>query len=310
MPPERPLIVTTRSRLRGVRFFPRMLRASSRISRQLAATDGIVRWASVVAGPTEFWTITVWHSRHALQEFMRSDAHGEIMWQVGHWLRSFWLLRWRPGPEEIGAWDGQALAAPPGPTARTAPDRTGTAAAAVGLPAEAVLGGIPELLAAMGGDRAAAYDSAPMVRRQRASVEGLDGAVVRIRCRPARTPAALLDLRRLAGRLGTDPDTVRVVVGTARLGEVYLLAVWSRPGCAGLLLDSDWPRSAAARWGEGLWAAGWRPESEFGSWDGLRLRRLRHRRPDAGAAERGSGRAAAQRSAGGPRRRAARRRGG
>jgi hypothetical protein len=103
------LAVTTRSRLRSARFFPAMLLATWTIRRQLAQTDGLVRWASLVAGPTEFWTITVWRSRHAMQEFMRSDAHGRIMWRYTRWLDALWLMRWRPGAVEVGSWAGVTL---------------------------------------------------------------------------------------------------------------------------------------------------------------------------------------------------------
>ena len=107
------LAVTTRSRLRGARFFPAMLLASWQVRRQLTRTAGLVRSASLVAGPTEFWTITVWRSRHAMQEFMRSGAHGRIMWRISRWLDSLWLMRWRPGAAEVGTWGGLALAPPP-----------------------------------------------------------------------------------------------------------------------------------------------------------------------------------------------------
>jgi len=96
------LAVTTRSRLRGARFFPAMLLASWQVRRQLTRTAGLVHSASLVAGPTEFWTITVWRSRHAMQECMRSGAHGRIMWRVSRWLDSLWLMRWRPGAAEVG----------------------------------------------------------------------------------------------------------------------------------------------------------------------------------------------------------------
>jgi len=103
---EQLLVVTTQSRLRGPWQLPSMLTASLRIRRQLAADHDVVRWATVVAGPTEFWTITVWRSRHHMQESMRSGAHDDIMWLFSKWLRSFWLMRWRPGATEIGSWDG------------------------------------------------------------------------------------------------------------------------------------------------------------------------------------------------------------
>jgi hypothetical protein len=106
------LAVTTRSRLRSARLFPAMLLATWAIRRQLARTEGLVRWASLVAGPTEFWTITVWRTRHAMQEFMRSDAHGRIMWRYTRWLDGLWLMRWRPGAVEVGSWAGVTLTPP------------------------------------------------------------------------------------------------------------------------------------------------------------------------------------------------------
>ena len=107
---DRLVVLTTRSRLKRARHLPSMLVATMRVRRQLDATDGVVRWASVVAGPTELWTISVWRSRHHMQEFMHSGAHSEIMWLFTRWLRSFWLMRWQPGPDEVGTWDGTRLA--------------------------------------------------------------------------------------------------------------------------------------------------------------------------------------------------------
>ena len=90
--------VTTRSRLHGPWLFPQMMIASLRVRAQLRRDTGVVRWASIVASPSEFWTITVWRSRHEMQEFMRSGVHDDILWLFSKWLQSFWLMRWRPGP--------------------------------------------------------------------------------------------------------------------------------------------------------------------------------------------------------------------
>jgi hypothetical protein len=143
---ERPLVVTTRSRVRGLRYFPAMLLATLRVRRQLARTPGIVRWVSLVTGPREFWTITVWRSRREMQEFMRSGAHGEIMWLLSRWLSSFWLMRWGGGEREIGSWDGLSLARDRAATSQRPPPFVGDD-----------------------------------VRRPRANLSGAGGAVVRIR---------------------------------------------------------------------------------------------------------------------------------
>ncbi|MEO6121919.1 MAG: hypothetical protein ABIW46_02530, partial [Acidimicrobiales bacterium] len=67
--------VTTRSRLKGPWRFPQMMYATLRVRKQLRGSGDVVRFASVIAGPSEFWTITVWHTRHDMQEFMRTGAH-------------------------------------------------------------------------------------------------------------------------------------------------------------------------------------------------------------------------------------------
>jgi hypothetical protein len=231
--------VTTRSRLRGVRFLPAMVIATLRVRRQLARTEGVVRWASVVAGPCEFWTLTVWSSRHAMQEFMRSDAHGEVMWRVAHWLRSFWLMRWRCGERELGAWDGLSFAQP---------ERYERA---------------DELLA-----RLAAIGGGGDVRAPGARAARGGGGVVRLPLRP-RALAALVGLRR---RLRRDDRLLRVAVGLGNRRDLYLFAVWSDAESARELVASAWAERTVRRFAGAAWIHEWRAESELGHWDGLRVR--------------------------------------
>jgi hypothetical protein len=231
--------VTTRSHLRAVRFLPSMLVATLRVRRQLVRAGGVVRWASVIAGPREFWTVTVWSSRHAMQEFMRSDAHGDVMWSVGRWLDSFWLMRWRPGSQELGSWDGLAVSRLGGATER-----------------DLVL----EHLAALGGGED--------VRAPRFRIEYGGGAVLRLPLGP-RALAGLLALRR---RLRRDERLLRVALGIGNRRELFLFAVWTDREPAAALVDSDWARATAARYGGRAWAHAWEPENELGHWDGMRLR--------------------------------------
>ncbi len=263
------LLVTTRSRLRSARYLPLVLSANRRIRHELASTDGIVRFASLVAGPTEVWSVTVWRSRHAMQEFMRCGAHGRVMWQVGRVLSSFWLLRARFTPPQVGAWDG--LAMPPAPDAIHGSAPAGATDATL---ADHVLGGIPRLREAVGRDGAASYDRSPPVRRERQRLEGAAGTVVRIAVSPARVLPALRSLRRLAGDLRSEEDLVRVTVGAGRVGEVFLLGLWRDREGPDRLLTGAWAQAARQRWADGLWMAPWVPEHEFGTWDGMRLRAL------------------------------------
>ena len=248
-----------------------MMIASSRIRRQLARTGDVVRWASVVAGPTEFWTITVWRSRHDMQEFMRSGAHDDIMWLFSRWLESFWLMRWRPGPAEVGSWRGLTMA-------REEPDYEREIFQPAGKEAlQQALEHLPMLKAATGADGAACYESSAYARKRREEVGRAGGAVVHVKTSPAETLSALRALYRLRGEARRHGDLVRSAVGVGRPGEVYLLAVWrDRPG-AQRLLASPQLEDISSRWGDGAWANEWLPENEFGHWDGVRLRRTRSR---------------------------------
>lgn len=266
--PHGPLLaVTTRSRLRSVRFFPAMLLATRRVRRQLARTEGVECWASMVAGPTEFWTVTVWRSRHAMQEFTRSEAHGEIMWRFSRWLSSLWLMRWRPGPHERGSWSGRTL---------KPEDATASGEQAPSWPVLATsLESLPELASAVGKNGVATWDSSVRARRDRLRVAGAAAVVIRIHTRRRRAPAAAAELRRLRRQLASDPQVLRTVTGLGRPGEAFFLGVWADHDDAVRFLQGEWTHTAVSRWDADFFAAAWLPENEFGHWDGLRVRRER-----------------------------------
>ena len=238
-----------------------MLVATVRTRRQLRRTPGLVRYASVIGGPLEFWTLTVWSSLHEMQEFMRSGAHGEVMWRMPRWLRSFWLARWRPGPHELGSWDGLELAAP---EVAAAPPR--------GEPLEG-----PEYVRRAIESGSLTYADSPLVRVSRAALGGVASVVVRISAPAWRLPHAAVEVRRLRRLLERDAELVRVFVGVARFHEVYVFALWSSREAADRVCESEWARSACERWREGIWISAWLPENEFGHWDGVRMRRVRTR---------------------------------
>lgn len=266
--------VTTRSRLKGTRFFPSMLIASWRIKRQLKRTRGCVRFASIVAGPREFWTVTVWDSRDRMMEFMRSGAHEEIMWQFGKWLRSFWLMRWSPTPDEQGRWGAGSLAAPPpepDPPAEAEPSQQHEAL-------EAALDSLPRLKASTGPRGAPRYDASPMARRSRKAVAGGAAVLVRIEAPHAwQTAVVGRDVRRLSRRVGEHEGALRCVSGMASPRERYLLVVLrDQDACQRFLADPLHAR-LGERWGSAYWAMAWEAANEFGHWDGFRLRQARSR---------------------------------
>lgn len=262
--------VTTRSRLRGPWLFPAMMVASLRVRRQLGHAEEVVRWASVVTAPTEFWTITVWRSRHEMQEFMRSGAHDDIMWLFSRWLRSFWLMRWRPGSAEVGTWDGLTFA-PPEPEIGT------QSAQELSEPLRRALEHLPWLKAATGSDGAATYDSTPFARRHRAEVASAGGAVVHLHTSVPGAIGGLVALSRLKRVAASHGDLLRAAIGVGRPGDAYLLCVFKSSDSARRLVESTVTARLARRWPEGFWANQWIPENEFGHWDGLRVRRTRTR---------------------------------
>lgn len=265
--PGKVFAVTTRSRLRGPWLFPHMMIASIRVRRQLKRDDRVIGWASIVAGPSEFWTITVWSSRHDMHEFMRSGAHDDIMWLFSKWLRSFWLMRWRPGPTEVGEWKGMHLAQeePVDPA-----EGNGKRTALL----EQALEHLPKLRNIMGADGSISYESTPYARRRRAEVGSAGGGVVHIHTDAQRTPEAFLALRRLRREIAGSEGLLRSVVGVSRPGDVYLLSVWADRAGVRSVMQSPAMAELRRKW-PGLWANEWIPENEFGHWDGLRLRRAK-----------------------------------
>ena len=265
--PERLFTVTTRSRLRSPWFFPHMLIGTLRIRRQLERTGNVIRWASIIAGPTEFWTITVWRSRHDMQEFMRSGAHDDIMWMFSKWLKSFWLMRWSPGPVEVGQWKDLCMARPEPQYPSDGPRPEAL---------ERALEHLPKLRSVMSDEGAVNYDTTLYAKRRRAEVSGAGGGFVHVSTSPARTGQALMALRRLEREARGDLSYIKGVGGFSRLGQVYLLTVWSDRSGTRRMLQSPQVAKLKERF-PGTWANEWFPENEFGHWDGLRLRRTRTR---------------------------------
>ncbi len=103
------LAVTTRNKLKSIRFYPHMLLARGNIRAQLKQTPGLLRWADAVASPTEFFTFTVWENKQTMFNFMSGDAHRDMVWMFARWSDEFWSMRWGPTENECGAWDGMSL---------------------------------------------------------------------------------------------------------------------------------------------------------------------------------------------------------
>lgn len=261
--------VTTRSRLRGYHRFPQMFIASRRIRRQLDETPGCVRFASIIAGPREFWTITVWETRDKMLDFMRSGAHEDIMWLFGKWLDSFWLMRWKPTAEEVGRWSDATLGPDDDGRPKSRP-RTPQEQAAL----DAALDAMPVLKASAGPEGNPTYDTSPAARRHRRAVTGAGAIAMRIEA-SGRGQAfkAWREIRRVGRRLGQDGAVLRSVTGFSGLRDHYALAVLRDEEACSRFLAAEEQRQMHERWGDQCWMMRWQPENEFGHWDKLRLRR-------------------------------------
>lgn len=248
------LAVTTRNRLHSARFCLPMLRARVLIARQLAETPGLVRYASGIAGPTEFLTLTVWEDKAAMRRFMQSGAHERFMWLFSRWTKSFWGMRWEPGEEEWGTWDGLRLAG------RVARSRPVSPLVAVGLlPPESPRAGPT-------GPRA---ESGPIEPR----ACGLFGATAILE-----GPRALAGVAGVGGRLRAEAagngDLVRWAVGLDLPPRALVLTLWrDTPVANGRALELLGRELGAA------WALRWQAgDYEIGHWEGLRLRQAARRR--------------------------------
>jgi hypothetical protein len=243
------LAVTTRNRLRSVRFCVPMLLARWRIARQLANQRGLVRYASGVSSPTEFFTLTVWDNRESMQRFMQTGAHEQLMWQFTRWTASFWGMRWEPGAEsdEVGSWNGLQLA-----TMQSNPRPRSPLIAAGLLPPNAPRAG-------------------PL--GPRAEVSAVEPQASGVFALTARFEGPVAAVQGLHSGRGRGRAVLRRGVGLDWSPQALAISLWR---------DDPGVRAQALREATTLgatWAMCWQPaDYEIGHWDGLRLRQAARRR--------------------------------
>jgi len=233
--------VLTHSRLKDARSFPAMLRSTLEIRRDLARARGLLRAANLIAGPTEFLTITVWSDRDAMQAFMASGAHQRIMWRWPDWLSAFWLGRLAPLGNEHGSWRGMCVSK--------------ASARGTGAHAEFV---------------SPAFASHEQRPRDLESL-GLGAAICVVR--PAKRlgwPQVVARARRLPAILSGTGVLARAT-GYSLDGEYVGIAL-----CRESRVAADICSRGSALGGPemSVWAMSWQPLDEFGSWDGKRFRLL------------------------------------
>jgi len=263
--------VTTHSRLKSPRFFLPMVCANMEIRQQLAATPGCFRFASVVTGPREFWTISLWRSRGEMLGFMAGGAHERLMWNISRWFDSFWLMRWAPTRDEAGNWDGLCL----GEEGKVSPPLDPP----LDERASAVLSSLPELLAAIGPSGAPSYESSPRVRKSKEQVGWASGGMLRLQVDGLDSlPGAWSAINSIRRHLEGDPGVLRFSYGAAGPTELLVFAIFEGEDAWRRFRDGKAVSRLVQRWPESLWVMRWTAEHEFGQWDRLRVRTLRRSR--------------------------------
>ncbi|HEX2032391.1 MAG TPA: ATP-binding protein [Actinomycetota bacterium] len=240
--------MTTRARTRGLRYFVPMIRAFRSIERDLAANPNCLRFVSGVAGPREFFSVTVWTDHRHMVRFASDGHHARAVWERPAWLTSYWGMRWSPGAIEAGSWDGLSVLSRHAASVSGAAARPSQQRVAVG----AANGARPEAA--------------------RAEVGGTVGTLYHLRFPRRRALRAARQLRALRRRLASEPAVFGVVGGLGGLGEGSLLIVWRGEADARGFTASREHDDLMSRWPGSAWWMEWLAQGESGRWDGRRVR--------------------------------------
>ncbi len=244
------LAITTRNKLRSLRFSLPMVRARRYVAAQLATTPGLIRYVSAIASPTEFLTMTVWENRQAMFNFMSSGAHQEFMWMFTRWSASFWSIRWIPSDAEEGTWQGLSL--------RNLSEKDEQRWSEVQSQA-------PQLTLAV-------HQPGRMPGGRLADPSGCDVYAVTALVEAA-TPGHIGKLLASAQGFRRESDQTRLLrwnIGAVGPRSFWILTLWRANAEGQLKVVRTLHQSLSASWTMG-WRAG---EYEIGNWNGLRLRQL------------------------------------
>jgi hypothetical protein len=261
------IAVTTRARVSDFRALLPAVSATARIRRELVANPACLRFDTMLAGPRELLTVSVWTSHQDVLEFIGSGAHSPMVWSRPTWLTSYWGMRWRPGEAEIGSWGGDAvpsltLAGPDArrgdPPAPATPDRRPPST-------EGQPRGRPQ----------PGFSSSPLTAALRNDLDGALGTMYRLDPQGWRVAAALRDLRRLQRQLSRHPAVFACAGGITPHGQMHLLVTWHDVEAARQFTRAAEHSGFMRRWAGRVWWMEWVPEGETGQWDGRGLREQR-----------------------------------
>ncbi|MGO9903751.1 MAG: DUF3291 domain-containing protein [Solirubrobacteraceae bacterium] len=97
------LVTASHLPLRRITSTPRFFRAVGAVRKQLADADGLIGY-TLRAKPLarDYWTLSVWSDRSALQAFIGTPPHVGVMSSLKPFMRPTKFVQW-----EITATDGQ-----------------------------------------------------------------------------------------------------------------------------------------------------------------------------------------------------------
>jgi hypothetical protein len=89
------VVMASRLPLRSYRRIPSFIRATSRIRRQLATTEGLVGYSldAKLLSKT-FWTLSAWRDQEALDNFARADPHRSLTTAIRPHMKPTTFVTW------------------------------------------------------------------------------------------------------------------------------------------------------------------------------------------------------------------------
>ena len=89
------ICVMTRFRLNHVRHLISMYLAFRGMRADLDAAPGLVRYAFLVEGPHACYTLSIWESEAALEQFANVPSHIAALRRAQRWCREIWSSYWQ-----------------------------------------------------------------------------------------------------------------------------------------------------------------------------------------------------------------------
>ena len=95
----------TRLHIRSFRFLPQFMWTNEKAVKQLVSSPGFCAGKLLVAGPREFWTVTMWTDESGMRKYRGSGAHLKAMGRLAGWCDEASVAHWSQDHEAIPDWE-------------------------------------------------------------------------------------------------------------------------------------------------------------------------------------------------------------